>query len=81
MANQRLLMYRGYAIQSTQPTSITALNGLTAARQLAANVTTCQINYVAGALQRGGIVTIYFGLTQGQSKVSLVHQINVVNSP
>jgi MSHA biogenesis protein MshO len=81
MANQRLLMYRGYAIQSGQPASIATLNGLATPRQLAGNVTTCQINYVAGALQRSSIVTIYLGLTQDQSRVNLVHQVNVVNSP
>jgi MSHA biogenesis protein MshO len=81
MTNHQLLMYSGYAIQSTQPSSIATLNALVTARQLAANVTTCQINYAAGALQRSGIITIYLGLTQDAAKVNLMHQVNVVNSP
>jgi MSHA biogenesis protein MshO len=81
MTNHQLLMYGGYAIQSAQPASISALNSLASPRQLAANVTTCQISYLPGALQRSGIVTIYLTLSQDLAKVNLVHQVNVVNSP
>ncbi|MGV3582338.1 MAG: type II secretion system protein [Methylophilus sp.] len=81
MTNHQLLMYSGYAIQNAQPSTISALNSLATPRQLAANVTTCQINYVPGALQRSGIVTIYLTLTQDLAKVNLVNQVNVVNSP
>jgi MSHA biogenesis protein MshO len=54
---------------------------LTTARQLATNLTTCQINYVSGVLLRNGVVTIYLGFTQDAAKVTLMHQVNVVNSP
>ncbi len=81
LTNRQLLMYSGYAISATQPSSISALNALASARVLANNVTTCQINYTAGVLQRSGIVTIYLGLNQDSAKVNLMHQVNVVNSP
>ncbi|OYZ03778.1 MAG: general secretion pathway protein GspH, partial [Methylophilales bacterium 16-45-7] len=81
MTNRRLVMYSGYAIQSTQPASISALNALTTGRQIASNVTSCQMQYVPGALQRSGIVLVYLGLTQDAARVNLMQQINVVNSP
>lgn len=81
MTNRVLLQYSGYAVQPSQPASVAALNGLTTARQLAANLSSCQINYVAGVLQRSGVVTIYLGFTQDTANVKLMHQVNVVNSP
>jgi MSHA biogenesis protein MshO len=81
MTNHVLLQYSGYAIQSAQPSSVATLNGLATARQLAANLTSCQINSVAGILQRSGVVTIYLGFTQDAANVKLMHQVNVVNSP
>lgn len=81
MTNRVLLQYRGYAMQSAQPASVATLNGLATARQLATNLSSCQINYVAGVLQRTGIVTIYLGFAQDVANVRLMHQVNVVNSP
>jgi MSHA biogenesis protein MshO len=81
MTNRALLQYSGYAIQSTQPSSVATLNGLTTARQLATNLSFCQISYSAGVLQRTGVVTIYLGFTQATANVRLMHQVNVVNSP
>jgi MSHA biogenesis protein MshO len=81
MTNRVLLQYSGYAIQSAQPASVATLNGLATARQLAANLSSCQINYVAGVLQRSGVVTIYLGFAQDVANVKLMHQVNVVNSP
>lgn len=81
MTNRVLLQYSGYVTQTSQPTSVAALNGLATARQLAANLSSCQINYVAGVLQRTGIVTIYLGFAQDVANVKLMHQVNVVNSP
>lgn len=81
MTNKVLLMYSGYPIQSGQPASIAALNGLATSRQLATNITSCQISYLSGVLQRSGVVTFYLGLTQDVANVTLVNQVNVVNSP
>ena len=81
MTNKRLLMYSGYAIQATQPSSVATLNSLATARQLATNLSSCQINYVAGVLQRNSVVTIYLGFTQDVASIKLMHQVNVVNSP
>jgi MSHA biogenesis protein MshO len=81
MSNRRLVMYSGYAIQSTQPASISALNTLGTGRSIATNVSSCQIQYIPGALQRTGIVLIYLGLTQDAARVNLMQQVNIVNSP
>lgn len=81
MTNHVLLMYNDYTMQATQPSNVATLNGLATARQLAANLSTCQINYVPGILQRSGVVTLYLGFTQDAATVTLMHQVNVVNSP
>jgi MSHA biogenesis protein MshO len=81
MTNHVLWMYSGYPIQATQPASVSALNGLATARKLATGLTTCQVNYVPGVLQRSGVITIYLGFTQDVATVTLMHQVNVVNSP
>lgn len=81
MTNRALVMYSGYAIQASQPASISALNALATGRQLANNLSSCQINYIAGVLQRSGIVTIYLGFNQDSAQVRLMHQVNVINSP
>ena len=81
MTNNVLLMYSGYAIQANQPTTVAALNGLATARILANGLTSCQVNYVPGVLQRSGVITINLGFTQDVATVTLMHQVNVVNSP
>jgi MSHA biogenesis protein MshO len=81
VTNSRLLMYSGYVMQTAQPSSIASLDALATARQLANNLTSCQISYSAGVLQRSGIVTVYLGMAEGTARVNLMHQINVVNSP
>lgn len=81
MTNRRLLMYAGYAIQNAQPSNIASLNALATPRQMANNLTSCQIRYSAGVLQRSGIVTVYLGMNEVTARVNLMHQINVVNSP
>lgn len=81
MTNKVLLRYSGYATQASQPATVAALNSLATARILANGLTSCQVNYVPGVLQRNGIITIYLGFTQDAAAVTLVHQVNVVNSP
>jgi MSHA biogenesis protein MshO len=81
MTNKVLLRYSGYATQTNQPSTIAALNGLATARILANGLTTCQVNYAPGVLQRSGVITIYLGFTQDVATVTLMHQVNVVNSP
>jgi MSHA biogenesis protein MshO len=81
MSNRRLLMYSGYGIATSQPSSVAVLNTLATARVLANNVTSCNISYTAGVLQRSGIVTIHLGITQDTAKANLMHQVNIVNSP
>ena len=81
MTNHVLLRYSGYVTQANQPASVAALNGLATARILASGLTTCQVNYTPGVLQRSGVITIYLGFTQDVATVTLMHQVNVVNSP
>lgn len=81
MTNGLLLRYSGYAIQATQPNSIAILNGLATPSRLASGLTSCNINYLSGVLQRNGLVTTYLSLAQNSAKVSLMHQVTVVNSP
>lgn len=81
MTNRVLLRYSGYATQANQPSTVATLNGLAAARILANGLTICQVNYAPGVLQRSGVITIYLGFTQDAATVTLMHQVNVVNSP
>ena len=81
MTNRVLLRYGGYATQVNQPSTVAALNGLAPARILANGLTTCQVDYVPGILQRSGVITIFLGFTQDAATVTLMHQVNVVNSP
>jgi MSHA biogenesis protein MshO len=81
MTNKVLLRYSGYAIQASQPTSTANLGGASNARQVANNLTFCQISYLPGVLQRSGIINITLEFTMDTAKVKLMHQVNVVNSP
>lgn len=78
-----LWRYSGYSIQSNQPVTIAALNGLAGVVRalLASNVTACTIAYAAGAQERNGLVTIRLAMTEGGETVDLLHQLNVVNTP
>lgn len=83
MTNRILWRYQGYAFQVTQPASIASLNGLAGSQrsQLASNLASCRITYTTGILQRSGIVSVNLSLTEDTAKVTLMHQINVANSP
>jgi len=83
MTNRILWRYQGYAFQAAQPASIAALDGLAGVQrsQLANNLANCQITYTAGVLQRSGIVSVNISLTEDTARVTLMHQINVANSP
>jgi MSHA biogenesis protein MshO len=79
----KLWRYSGYAIQSAQPASIAALNGLAGVTKalIAANVSGCAVNYASGVLERNGLVTVSLAITEQNETVTLVHQVNVVNTP
>lgn len=88
--NGKLLRYSGYTIQPTQPSSLSTtiqpsrlviVSGLAVPDQLATGLTACSIKYDSAVLQRNGIATIYLTLEQDSAKVTLMHQVNVVNSP
>lgn len=81
--NKKLIMYSNYPIQSGQPSSTSALDGLTNVRKstLAENLTFCDFNYDAGVSERTGVVNITIAMTQNGANVRLMHQVNVVNTP
>lgn len=83
MTNRILWRYQNYAFQVTQPANIASLNSLPSVQkhQLANNLSSCQITYTSGILQRSGIVSINISMVEDGAKVTLMHQVNVVNSP
>ncbi|MDO9150389.1 MAG: type II secretion system protein [Methylotenera sp.] len=83
MTNRVLWRYQGYAFQATQPASIVVLDGLPSIQrhQLANNLASCQITYTSGILQRSGIVSINISMIEDSAQITLMHQINVANSP
>lgn len=78
-----LWRYSNYAIQNPQPTSISALNSLVSVTKalIASNVTTCSITYTSGVLERNGLVSINLAITEQGETVTLLHQVNVINTP
>ncbi|PKO45078.1 MAG: type II secretion system protein [Betaproteobacteria bacterium HGW-Betaproteobacteria-22] len=83
MTARTLWRYSGYSFQVSQPASVAALDGLPSAvrHPLASNLNACQINYTSGVLERTGIATIRLGMVEDNAQVTLMHQVNVVNSP
>ncbi|MEQ1600631.1 MAG: type II secretion system protein [Methylophilaceae bacterium] len=83
MSTHQLVRVSGYAMQATPTASVAALYGLASATRslLADKLTACSIHYDNAALQRNGIVTIALTFEQDNAKVTLMHQVNVVNSP
>lgn len=80
MSNGLLLRY-SYAIQSTQPNTIGALNALATPSRVASNMSRCDVAYGNGALLRNGLLTLHLSFNQSVALVSLVNQVAVVNSP
>lgn len=78
-----LWRYWGYPIQSAQPSTIAALDGLigVAKALLAQNVSACQFAYNAGVTERNGLVAMQMAITQNGESVNLHHQVHVSNLP
>jgi MSHA biogenesis protein MshO len=86
VGNTNMVRYSGYAFQSTQLTTGTALLALTtptpASGDVVTQVSTCDIGYASGAAQRGGIITISLTLSDSTGEsISLLHQVHVLNAP
>ena len=77
--------YGGYAIQSAQPVTAGAapLAGLTGINNalLIGKVESCSFVYNAGISPRNGLLTLTLKLTAGGESVTLMHQVQVDNSP
>jgi MSHA biogenesis protein MshO len=84
-AEGNLRRLAGYAIQSSQPVSLTAapLLSLTGRNKtlLANKVASCSFAYSNTAAARSGLVTVRLTLTSGVDVVALVSQVRVDNSP
>ncbi len=76
-----------YDFQAVQPTGGFAalpVHGACAAVQTAVlvdNLAACNLNYVAGALARNGLVSISLTLSANGEAVTLMHQVEVLNAP
>jgi MSHA biogenesis protein MshO len=82
LAGGNLWRYSGYAIQAAQPASLAALDALGGTRALlASKLSACSFTYTTGALERSGMVAAGLALTEEGETVSLLHQINVINTP
>lgn len=83
LASGTLWRYSGYAFQSAQPVLLATLNGLTGVipARLATNVSACAFSYASGVLQRNGLVSISITLTGNGESVTLLHQVDLVNTP
>ena len=83
MTNRILWRYQNYPFQTTQATNVSALDSLPSIQrhQLANHLSSCQITYTSGILQRSAIISINLAMIEDSAKVTLIHQINVANSP
>jgi MSHA biogenesis protein MshO len=83
MANQRIVRYQGYDLQSNQPSNLLAppLSGASSQSILIENVTECAFEYAPGNAQRSGLLTIALTVSENGERVRLAHQVHVDNSP
>ncbi|MQY50689.1 prepilin-type N-terminal cleavage/methylation domain-containing protein [Rhodocyclus tenuis] len=75
-----------YGFAATQPSAFGSLPvyaGCTAERSavVVAGVSACTFNYAPGALQRNGLVSMRVTLTRNNESITLLHQVDVVNTP
>lgn len=85
-AQNTLVRYSGYPLQSVQPIDVSQapLSGLTGhqAARMADRIATCDFNFQPGSAQRGGLVTLKIGIQgQGQEAIHLIKQVHVNNAP
>lgn len=83
IAGGKLWRYSGYAIQSAQPATLAALDALAGGSKalLASKLSACSFSYAPGALERSGMVAASLALMEEGETISLLHQINVSNTP
>jgi MSHA biogenesis protein MshO len=74
--NGQLNRYDGYAISQSQPTS-----GMGTAAPVTRGIRGCDFSYDPGATQRAGLVTMELTLEEEGEKITLLHQVHVVNAP
>jgi MSHA biogenesis protein MshO len=74
--DDQLNRYDGYAISDTQPTT-----SLTGAALVTRGISGCDFSYDPGASQRAGLVTMRLTLEEQGQRITLLHQVHVVNAP
>lgn len=82
----RLWRHSCYAFQAAQPTGfggLTPFAGCAAVQSsmLAGDVAACSITYLPAVLQRNGLVVLSLRLSRNGESVSLLHQVEVLNTP
>lgn len=77
----QLLLFAGYAIQNTQPTSLNTLTALSQPRLVVDHVVACHLAYTPGVLQSNGMVHVVLTLAQNNHTVQLYRTFNILNSP
>lgn len=83
-AGGTLRRYSGYAIASDHATrdSDGELVGAGAARSLVSDaIESCEFTYAPGTAQRAGLVTARLGIADSGERVTLLHQVHVMNVP
>jgi MSHA biogenesis protein MshO len=73
-----------YNFSTTQPTSFaTTLPGCAAPASsvLVSGVSACELSYTPGALERNGLVSMRLVLSRNGESVTLLHQVDVMNTP
>lgn len=79
LPTQRLLRYRNYALQSTQPVTTTDFLTIVGASSALASskISACSFSYQPGTPQQSALVTVYLKLEDAGEIVELLHQIHV----
>jgi MSHA biogenesis protein MshO len=72
-------IHSGYGFQGGQPTTFGGAGVLTST--LVGNVSACSFSYTPAALQRNGLVVIRLTLTRNGESVSLLQQVDILNTP
>ena len=76
-----LYRYSGYARSAAQPTPPSGGTRALVAAGLGTGAADCSFSYVAGTSQRAGLVTLQLALESAGERISLLHQVHVVNAP
>lgn len=75
-----VILHTGYGFAATQPVGAAWTLGGTASI-LVSDVAACAFSYLPGVLQRNGIVVLLLTLTRNGEAVTLMQQVDILNTP